>query len=238
VAAGCWRRVISDSQWNRRSGTYPLSLNTKSWPVCRYCVGVPGVITNPVAGVVLCGGHSRRMGIDKATLRLDGATLVQHVVARLRLVCDPIMIAAGDRDVGMRGCLAIDDAAPDAGPIAGVLAALRASPHGLVAIVAVDMPWVDPALIAVLAARCAGHEAAVPLSEHGPEPLHAVYARSAAGACEAAIAGEDRSLRGLLARLRVAYVSPAEWRAAGIESGFARNLNTPDDVAAFSRSRR
>lgn len=174
------------------------------------------------------------MGIDKATLRLDGATLVERAVARLRSVCEPIMIASGGRALRMPGCVGVDDATPDAGPIAGVLAALRASPHELVATVAVDMPWVDPAMIRLLATRCAGYDAAVPFSEHGLEPLHAVYARSAIGACEAAIAGEDRSLRGLLVRLQVAYVGEAEWRAAGIEPGFARNLNTPEDVAAVT----
>ena len=175
------------------------------------------------------------MGTEKALLRFDGVSLVERVVARLRMACEPVVIAPGGRDIHVPGCAAVGDAAPDAGPLAGLLAALRASPHQLIAVVAVDMPWVDPALIALLAARGAGLDAIVPVSDNGPEPLHAIYARSAIAACEAAVGGEDRSLRGVLARLTVGYVMEAEWRAAGIDPGFARNLNTPEDLEALTR---
>lgn len=189
----------------------------------------------PLAGAVLCGGLSRRMGTDKAKLRFDGVMLVERVVARLRGVCEPVVIAPGGRDIWVAGCAAVDDATRDAGPLAGLLAALRASPHQLLAVVAVDMPWVDPALIALLAARCSGLDAILPVSAHGPEPLHAVYARSAIGSFEAAIGSEDRSLHGALRHLRVGQIGEAEWRAAGIGPGFARNLNTPEDLELLSR---
>lgn len=189
----------------------------------------------PLAGAVLCGGLSRRMGTDKALVRFDGVALVERVVARLRGVCEPVVIAPGGRDIQVSGCAAVGDAAVAAGPLGGLLAALRASPHQLVAVVAVDMPWVDPALIALLAARCSGLDAILPVSTHGPEPLHAVYARSAIGSFEAAIGGDDRSLHGALRNLRVGHIEEAEWRAAGIEPGFARNLNTPEDLEVLSR---
>jgi molybdenum cofactor guanylyltransferase len=192
-------------------------------------------VPRDLAGAVLCGGLSRRMGTDKALLCFEGVSLVERAVARLRGVCEPVVIAPGGHDIEVPGCATVDDAAHDAGPLAGLLAALRASPHQLLAVVAVDMPWVDPALIVLMAARCAGLDAIVPLSEHGPEPLHAVYARSAIAACEAAVGGEDRSLRGVLAHLQVGYVTEAEWRAAGIDPGFARNLNTPEDLEAVNR---
>jgi molybdopterin-guanine dinucleotide biosynthesis protein A len=176
------------------------------------------------------------MGADKASLRLDGVALVDRVVARLRSVADPILIARGDRAIEVPGCLAIGDAASDAGPLGGLLAALRASPHRLIAVVAVDMPWVDPALVRMLAIRCDGLDASVPVGEHGPEPLHAVYSQSAIGACADVIAGHDRSLRALLSRLRVGYLGAEEWRAARIQPAFARNLNTPEDLDAFNRA--
>ena len=48
-----------------------------------------------LAGVVLCGGRSARMGVDKATITFDGTTLLERALARLDAVCDPVLIAAG-----------------------------------------------------------------------------------------------------------------------------------------------
>jgi molybdopterin-guanine dinucleotide biosynthesis protein A len=52
-------------------------------------------VPRSLAGAVLCGGLSRRMGTEKALLRFDGVSLVERVVARLRMACEPVVIAPG-----------------------------------------------------------------------------------------------------------------------------------------------
>ena len=47
------------------------------------------------AGILLTGGRSRRLGVDKATLVLDGETLAQRAARRLGAVCEPV-VEAGD----------------------------------------------------------------------------------------------------------------------------------------------
>ena len=177
------------------------------------------------------------MGRDKALIRYEGATLGGRAVHGLGQVCDPVVIAPGGRRIEVAGCTSVEDAAPGAGPIGALAGVLRASPRHLTAAVAVDMPWVDPALLRLLLGRIGDHAACVPVTDHGPEPLHAVYSRASARACEAALAAADHSLHGLLSRLRVRYVSEDEWRGAGIAPGFARNLNTPGDLARLRASR-
>ena len=49
-----------------------------------------------VTGVVLAGGRSRRMGADKAFLRLGELTLVEHCVAALRECFAQSLIMAND----------------------------------------------------------------------------------------------------------------------------------------------
>lgn len=176
------------------------------------------------------------MGRDKALIRFDGATLLERAVNRLRQVCDPIFVAAGSRRIEVAGCTTVEDAAPGSGPLGALAAALHASPHRVTAAVAVDMPWVDAALLRLLLGRIGDHDACVPVSDHGPEPLHAVYSGASVQACEAALASADPSLRGFLARVRVRYVSEDEWRCAGIAPGFARNVNTPADLARLRSS--
>lgn len=188
-----------------------------------------------LAGVVLCGGRSQRMGTDKASIRFSGTTLLERALARLEEVCDPVLIAPGELKVAVAGHRLVADASPGAGPLGGLVGALRASPHRLLAVVAVDLPWLDPRLIRLLAERIGDHDAAVCETGRGVQPLHAVYATSVLGAAETALAGPDRSLRHLLARTRTLRVAETDWRAAGVADRFARNINTPEDLAELSR---
>lgn len=174
------------------------------------------------------------MGVDKATIEVGGVTLLERAVTRLRAVCDPVLIAPGDVFLSAGAYVSVVDAMPGAGPLAGLVAALRAAPHRLLAVVAVDLPWLDPALLQLLAGRIGAHDAALCETDRGVQPLHAVYARSALVAAEAALRGPDRSLRGVIDSLHTIRVTQAEWRAAGISERFSRNVNTPTDLAELS----
>ena len=191
----------------------------------------PAPVSRRLAGVVVCGGRSRRMGVDKATIEIAGSTLLERAIARLRVVCDPVLVAPGALHLEAGDNEIVEDAVPGAGPLAALVGVLRRSPHPLIAVVAVDMPWLDPEALLLLARRIGDHDVAVCETDRGVELLHAVYATSALGPAEEALRTPDRSLHGLLGRLRVLAVSESEWRAAGIDERFARNMNTPADLA-------
>ena len=56
----------------------------------------PGVVpSEAIVGFVGAGGHSRRMGRDKALLRWGGGTLLDHAITRLRAVCLEVRILSG-----------------------------------------------------------------------------------------------------------------------------------------------
>ena len=121
-----------------------------------------------VAGLVLAGGQSRRMGGgDKALRRLGGRTLLGHVVERLRPQVAALVINAnGDpaRFAGF-GLPVVADGVPDfAGPLAGVLAGLDwAAAHrpdlSHVASVATDAPFLPKDLVSRLVAALTEAEA-------------------------------------------------------------------------------
>jgi len=175
------------------------------------------------------------MGFDKATIQFEGETLLQRTLARLDTVCDPVMVAPGDLALAPTGRVLVPDAEPASGPLGGLVAALRASPHRLLAVVAVDLPWVDPRLLSVLADAIGDHDVAVCETDGGIEPLHAVYATSLLEAAEIALRSEDRSIRHLIARSDALYLSEIAWREAGISDAFTRNVNTPRDLEQISQ---
>jgi molybdopterin-guanine dinucleotide biosynthesis protein A len=176
------------------------------------------------------------MGTEKAAITVGGHSLLERAVARVAEVADPVILATGDSGLEHRGCLHVADAVPQRGPLGGLVAVLRATPHLLCAVVAVDMPDLDPRLLRALAAMWDGEDAVVPASARGPEPLHAVYARSALAGAAAALAGDDSSLTGMLARLRVRVVPAAEVVDEEAAARFATNINRPEDLESWSRA--
>jgi molybdopterin-guanine dinucleotide biosynthesis protein A len=192
--------------------------------------------------VVLAGGESRRMGRPKALLPVGGTTLIEWLIARLAPEFAHLAVAArGPEQLppGLRPHL-VRDLHLGAGPLAGVEAALDASPHDVVVAVACDMPAVTADLARRLAAAVMEHveradpvehgeeavDAAVPRLDGRPEPACAAYRRSAAGPIAASLAEGRLRAADALADLRVRWLD-------GEDPALFANLNTPDDYRRF-----
>ncbi|HEX9411112.1 MAG TPA: molybdenum cofactor guanylyltransferase [Actinomycetota bacterium] len=191
--------------------------------------------TSPsMSGLVLCGGESARMGSEKALIEVGGEPLFLRVARRLARVADPVLLATGRPGrLGALGYSEVADERPRAGPLAGLAGGLAASPHELMAAVAVDMPLLSGDLLVLLATLHEDEDAVVPISAHGPEPLHALYARRALPALRAALDEGTLSMRVVLKGLRVREVPEAEWLAADPTGRFALNVNRAEDLAAL-----
>jgi molybdopterin-guanine dinucleotide biosynthesis protein A len=163
------------------------------------------------------------MGRDKALLVLEGELLFARVAASISSVADPIALARGSRTLPDSPWEQLDDAEGE-GPLAGLVAALRWSPHELTAVVAVDMPFASPSLLEELVEAWSGQDAMVPMTAHGTQPLHAIYARSALGKLENRLDLGDYGLRAAVDALEVAFVDRRS------DERFQTNLNTPEDL--------
>jgi len=156
-----------------------------------------------LSGVVLVGGHSTRMGGDKARMRVAGVELWRRQLGVLgRAGARPALLSLrpGQRSFGWRGG-EIRDAAADAGPLGGVAAALAAAPAPLVAVLAVDLPHIDAAWFRRLGRRCRPGSGAVVRGPLGYEPLASIYPREAAALCLARLRAGRLSLQSLLSAL-------------------------------------
>lgn len=93
----------------------------------------------PFGAIILTGGASRRMGVDKALLDWDGQRAVDRVAALATAAGAARVLTAG-RAFGLEH---VEDPEPGAGPVAGVLGGARVlAAHGLARalILAVDAP--------------------------------------------------------------------------------------------------
>lgn len=179
--------------------------------------------------LILAGGDSRRMGQDKAALLLDGKTLLENVAATMLQLFPKVMVSVRQ----LRGEVPLPqvcDAQAGGGPLAGLVAGLAQAETPWVFAVACDMPFIQPSVIEQLATLRDGHQAVVSVAGGYRQPLAAFYAVRALPEMRAALAGGDKSLRGVLQKLDVLYVEEAELHATDPRNFF--DLDTPQDYAA------
>lgn len=88
--------------------------------------------------LVLCGGKSSRMGRDKALLELDGETLLERT-KRLGKALGAQQVLVSRNEAGF-----IQDLVSDAGPMAGIAAAIPHCHTGWLLVLPVDMPLLTP----------------------------------------------------------------------------------------------
>ena len=132
-------------------------------------------------GVLLAGGGSRRAGVDKRFLVLQGRTLLQRNLAFLRELFPTVALslAPGQEidlgDAAAPGAVAVvHDAWPGASPLAGIASALAHFGRPIFAL-AVDVALPDRAAAERVLAAFDGHDVALPAIGRHFQPLFAVY---------------------------------------------------------------
>jgi molybdenum cofactor guanylyltransferase len=190
-----------------------------------------------VTAFILAGGKSTRMGVDKAFVEYEGRTLLARALDLARSVTPDVRIVGSDKKFAAFAPV-VQDVFPDCGPLAGIHAALRASPAELNIMLAVDMPFVSRALLQYLISQARNApEAAVivPRSDERRQPLCAVYRSEFADKAENALrAGQNRIDR-LFDEVRTRVIEAEELARAGFSPAIFRNLNTPEDLEAEKR---
>jgi len=191
-----------------------------------------------VAGCVLAGGGSRRMGTDKALLELDGKPLIM-----LALECfeafPEVFISAADVDIyAFTGFRVIPDELPGAGPLAGMASALKAADADYVCFRPVDAPLAPAGLHPMLANACFGRDAAVPTSSGLPEPLFACFSKTALPVLESLLADGKLKAADAFQLLDTAFVpldSPEVKIRLGDPSVYLVNANDPDTFSKLGK---
>ena len=207
------------------------------------------------SAVVLAGGFSTRFGdADKAVAHLAGTPMIRRVADRVAPVVDDLVInCRSDQHDAIRSVLEPDvtfaiDPTPDQGPLGGIRTGLEAADAPLAAVVACDMPFVDPALLeylfsvleteetSVTASRNdadARPDAAVPRLEDGwYQTTQAVYRTNAmAEACREALEANEGKILAALDRLEWIVVEEATIREHATLETF-RSIDTQEELEA------
>ena len=194
----------------------------------------PLIEINSVA--ILSGGESRRMGIDKAMLTVDGLPLIEKQVRNVRQAFGdiPLWMCSGPRRypiVDHYNVTYLDDALSAGGPLVGIAQALHsASPEdgdeGHVLVIPCDTLIAPDEIYKALSWVPPKPEGVVFLQGQRAHPLHGIYSTALADAVSGYLAKGGRSVMGFLDEVAVKRVStPLGWESC-------LNVNSKRDFQA------
>jgi molybdopterin-guanine dinucleotide biosynthesis protein A len=189
-----------------------------------------------VAGAVLTGGRSSRMGRDKALIEVDGRAMAVRVAAALgRAGCAPVIGIGGDATglaaagLAAAGVDVVADWWPGQGPLGAIITALlhveRARPGAATVVAACDLPWLDAETVADLLpprhVAQAPFDAIVAVTDRD-QPLCTCWMPDALAVLQRHFDDGERAVHAAWTDLRRVRVPVA---AAAL-----RNVNAPEDL--------
>ncbi len=194
------------------------------------------------AAIILCGGHSFRMGTDKANIRFGVETLLGRACRIAFGVADHVIVVAAN---GQRlpplpeHSIVTRDEFPDAGPLGGLLTGLRCL-HGQLSaadfetacvwVTSCDTPFVGGEFICTLYEQLGKFDAICVQTDSRMNPLSAVYRAQCLVALERLFLSGERKAMSLLDTVNTKVVSPLD---VSKDPGgrFLMNVNTPELLA-------
>ena len=188
-----------------------------------------------VTAIVLAGGRSSRFGRDKLVEPIDGRPLLDHAIEAVRPVAGHILVVVppGAAPALPTGTTLVRDPTPFEGPLAGLLAGLRAADDPVVLAVGGDTPDLVVAVVESMleALDSTGADAVVLEHDGRARPLPVVLRREPAVAAATALYERgERRLRALTETLATSVIPETTWRALDPDALTLRDIDTPADL--------
>jgi molybdenum cofactor guanylyltransferase len=179
--------------------------------------------------LLLAGGDSSRMGRPKPWLAVGDTNLLRWMADRLGPQFSEVIVSFAEPEQieDLLPYRLVFDRKRRAGPLAGLEAGLSAARNDVTFAVACDMPYVTPAVAAMVVAAARGSDAAVPRIDGRPEPVCAAYSKSALPVIAAAIDAGRLTTSDVLNQLEVTWLED-------LDPDLFISLNTPGDFQRFN----
>jgi molybdopterin-guanine dinucleotide biosynthesis protein A len=186
-----------------------------------------------VTGVLLAGGKSRRMGEDKRYLVVGDQTLLERGLSALRAIFqDVLVVIAQDSPPLDAEVRVVRDLVPDCGSLGGLYTGLMQATTPYIFVVACDMPFLDPAVIAQFTSRSATADIVMGKLAARLHPMHALYGKRCLPIVEQMVQAQQLKIQEMVsqASLRVRYVTEADLLSIDPSGRSFQNVNTPADL--------
>lgn len=189
-----------------------------------------------LVGVVLCGGKSTRMGIDKSTIVYHGKPQWLHMVTILLPMCDEVLVSCRNEqadefnrslaDLGRVSVCIDKESVAGQGPMSGVISAFEQFPESALLVTGCDYPLLGAEDLQPLINARSTKSAAVCYhlkAESLDIPFPAVYEPAMIGPLKKLFAGGNFSLRTALESEPTVRLDPPN-------PDHLMSANSPDEV--------
>ena len=167
-----------------------------------------------VTSIILAGGKNLRLGRNKALEPINGTSLIERVMERLRPLSNRMLIVDSQEKPNLPvfdGVEIIRDINPGYGPLGGIYTGLLSSDSPYSIVVACDMPFLSTDLLRYMIEISGEYDAVVPLLDGGMvEPLHAIYSRNCLETMRKQIELNQLKVHVLLKKINVRYIKQDE----------------------------
>ncbi|WP_228728189.1 molybdenum cofactor guanylyltransferase [Brevibacillus composti] len=197
-----------------------------------------------LAGVILAGGKSSRMGTPKELLEWRGRTLIAHLQQEIAGTGLPCLIVSNRPETLIEKGQLISgadveitrDLVPSAGPVSGIVTAFRMRSEEVLLMLSCDLPFAERSQLRRLiafAGQAGSWDAVVVRAQERLHPLFALYHRRTQDHFEEALQAGQYRLMDVLQKLRVVETPPGL-----IDPWAACNVNTPEEYRAALREQK
>lgn len=187
-----------------------------------------------MTGLIIAGGKSRRLGIDKRFIKIGGRSCVQRVLDAYQGIFDEILIVADAiepfKSLGVR---VVVDLVPGRAALGGLYTGLHHAASERVFAAAVDMPWINPEAIRIVLGQAGSGDIVIPEVKGRLQPLHAVFAKACLPCLRTLVEAGTLKVQELCKcpGLRVHHIAQSAFTTADPDLRSFFNINTPDDLA-------
>lgn len=187
-----------------------------------------------MTGLIIAGGKSRRLGLDKRFLEIGGRTCLQRVLDAYQGLFDDILIVADAMEpFTSLGARVVVDLIPGRATLGGLYTGLHYAAGERVFAAAADMPWISPAAIRIVLAQAGSGDIVIPEVAGKLQPMHAVYSKACLPFLRTLVEGGTLKVQDLCncPELRVHRIPQSDFLAADPTLRSFFNINTPADLA-------
>lgn len=189
-----------------------------------------------ISGIILAGGKSSRMGVNKALLHINGVPAIQRIKDVVQGLVSELLLATNEKDTyEFLGGRIVGDIVKAKGPLSGIHSGIHASATDRNLVVACDLPFLSRPVTAELIRIAANvnADAVVPIIKGKIHPLFAVYRSTILPEAERALENNRLKMLDLLRSLAVYEVTEKDFLRGGVEEALIQraffNMNCPED---------
>lgn len=185
-----------------------------------------------MTAVILAGGENKRTGLNKALLKLNGQSLMETIIGKLRnLFKEVIIVSSYPREYEHLNLKVVKDLIPQKGPLGGIYSGLSFSKSSHSFVVACDMPFINPDLIRYMKVRIDNSDVLIPMTREGYEPLHAFYSKNCLDVIRKQLDSEaSLKIVDFFDQVNVKYIEEEEVRKFDPDGLSFFNINTSGDL--------